>query len=613
MAGLLLPICSIFFSSLLLGVYFGKKRISLIENKIYSTMLIISVVDSVLVSLLQIIALNGVTDFELIFVHFFNKLDFMALIAFTSGLFLYTILITYKMEEERIIKLLKMYSIPFWVLCLIAVLLPIEVISDGDIFSIGGIATIVTLVAAAINIFASIAIVIINIKKITKRHIPIISMIFIIIILLILFSVNPFLIIISITLTFLNYLMFFTIENPDLKMISQLKFQRDRADKANLAKSDFLSSMSHEIRTPLNAIVGLSEDVLSYKDKLPKEVLEDCEDIISASHTLLEIVGNILDLNKIESNKMEIVEVPYNFKSEIEVLARVASTRIGEKNIDFEINIAEDIPNQLIGDKVQIKGIINNLLSNAFKYTDEGKVTFTVNCINLDGICNLIISVQDTGRGIKAEQISKLFDKFERLDIERNTTTEGTGLGLAITKKLVDLMGGKINVQSQYGKGSIFVAQVPQRISEEEQALTDTQIIRNEKIIAELRNTYKGMNVLIVDDNKLNIKVAKKAITDFNFNIIEAYNGEEVLKLIQEGKKFDIILMDIMMPVMSGETTMKELSKIKDFDTPVIALTADALEGAREKYIKIGFVDYLPKPFNKEQIQKKLDNIFKNK
>ena len=295
---------------------------------------------------------------------------------------------------------------------------------------------------------------------------------------------NPQFNIYDLILSLLCYLMYFTIENPDIKMIKKLELAKDNAEKANRAKSDFLSSMSHEIRTPLNAIVGLSEDNLSYANKLPQEVIENSNDIMNASQTLLEIVGNILDINKIESNKMEIIEAPYNFSKEITSMCKVTSTRIGEKNINYQLKIADDVPYELIGDKGKVKEIVNNLLTNSIKYTEEGSINLTIKCVNNlnKKISNLIITCQDTGRGIKAEYINKLFTKFERLDIEKNTTAEGTGLGLAITKSLVEMMGGTINVQSQFGKGSIFVVQIPQKISKLSKPIEET-IVDNLSLI----------------------------------------------------------------------------------------------------------------------------------
>ena len=606
MGGLLLPACSVFFSLLLCFAYLLKKRFPLIENKVYSVMLIISVFDSIIVTILQYIAYKyGVTNMQMI-ISILNKIDFSLLIFFLNGIFLYILFITHNYPKDKSYKILNTFIGINSILTIIIFFLDVNVINTNNNFSVDGSAANLTYLVCGIYIFSAIVVALKNIKKADRRYIPILGIAILSIILMLLYIIDPYLIIISISLTFFDYLMYFTIENPDLKMLNQMTLAKNQAEKANRAKSDFLSSMSHEIRTPLNVIVGLAEDISTYKDSVPKEVVEDTEDIRNASQTLLEIVGNILDINKIESEKMQLVEKPYDFKEEITKLCSVTKTRIGDKNIILNLNIAKDIPDELIGDKSKIKEIINNLLTNSIKYTNEGEINLNINCINnlSKNISNLIISVQDTGRGIKKENIDKLFTKFERLDVELNTTTEGTGLGLAITKSLVEMMNGKINVQSEYKKGSIFVVQIPQKISQLSKIKTTTS---SSKIVNDV--SYKDKKILIVDDNKLNIKVARRALKDFDFIIDEAYDGLECLEKVKNNQ-YDLILMDIMMPNLNGEETLKKLKEDHNFNTPVLALTADALETSKDKYLNEGFIDYISKPFNKEQIKEKLDKIF---
>lgn len=598
-------ISGLFCIVLLMILFFSKSRIDSKETKLYGFMLISSFFDIILVLAELIITYYFLDDVNMYLVKGLNKIDFIHYIMWPTLLSLYTIYVTY-LDEEKYNKVKKIFLILDIIAILIEFMLPINIISTKEAMGVTGIGPAFVFLISSFYVIVNIIILIKNYKKIkNKKNLPFLFFLIFIIIAMLLRVYNPTLIVIPAIIVYINMIMYFTIENPDVKLIEEINIAKESAIKASNAKTEFLSNMSHEIRTPLNAIVGFSE-ALQSDERIPVEAKEDIKDIVMASDSLLEIVNGILDISKIEADKLEIVNTTYSPKKVFDELVVLTRGRLGfEKQIEFKTSFSSDIPATLYGDYARVKQIVLNLLTNAVKYTNEGYISFTVECVNINkDLCRLIISVEDSGIGIRKDKIDKLFTKFERLDEEQNITIEGTGLGLAITKKLVELMHGKMVVQSIYGKGSKFTVSLDQKIV----ATKEKEEIKEKTVV---KGNYKGKRVLVVDDNKLNLKVAERLLREYNLFVDEVASGFDAIDRINMGVPYNLILMDDMMPKMSGCETLKELKKNKDFHTKTVALTANAISGMREKYLSVGFDDYLAKPIKKEELEVILDKYLR--
>ena len=379
----------------------------------------------------------------------------------------------------------------------------------------------------------------------------------------------------------------------------QMQQLKDEADKANQAKSAFLSNMSHEIRTPINAVMGMNEMILR-ESNAPK-IQEYAQNIQFASNTLLSIVNDILDLSKIESGKMELSDGEYKVEQLVYDCYVMVSSRANDKGLELIVKNNEKMPCALYGDEFRIRQIITNLLTNAIKYTKNGSVMLSFDGQVIEERLQLEVSVKDTGIGIRKENIDKLFDAFQRVDLKKNKEIEGTGLGLAITKQLVDIMGGTIEVQSTYGEGSCFTVRLPQKIMDFQPVGNFYNVGKDgQKKKENYQKQFEApdASILAVDDVDMNLVVIKCLLKETKVQIDTAKSGQECLRKTKE-KKYDIIFMDHMMPEMDGVETLQQMRNREDClnpDTPVIALTANAITGVRDMYLQAGFVDYLSKP-----------------
>ncbi len=360
-------------------------------------------------------------------------------------------------------------------------------------------------------------------------------------------------------------------------------------------KTQFFANMSHEFRAPINAIMGMSEVILCNSKE--GNIREYAGDIKNASKMLLHLVNDILDLSKIQAGKMEIVPVEYETEDLVRNVGNVIRLMVQDKSLAYEVNIAKDVPKRLFGDEIRITQVLTNLLTNAVKYTDQGKVTLTLNAVkDLKGMDAIEYIVEDTGCGIKPEDMDKLFASYERVNLERNRRVEGTGLGMGIVTGLLEAMNSKLNVESQYGKGSRFsfvlaqnyvnTSPVPQNIS------SNKELELGDKLI------------LVVDDVPLNLKVVEVLLKPFGANVELVNNGKDALEMMKQ-KKYDLILLDHMMPGMDGVETLKQAREISDYykDAAIIAMTGNASVTARDEYLCMGFTDYLEKPILQDKMK----------
>ena len=593
---------------LLMGlIYYSAKREQGYFHKIFSVLLILTevyfVIDIKSVHILHGMTVVGPAMFRLVFFAYYAMVVILTYVAF----FYVVTLIRENYQEFRIKG--NRWCIPMVIALVCLALTPFQVkeSSVGKYISSTGVAC--TYVAIGIYILTVFGLFIKYWKGINKKKRQIIFGVALVMAFCVLCqayihaaAVTAF------AVTVLVMGLYLCEESPDVRLIQELQKEKARADAANSAKSAFLANMSHEMRTPVNAIMGMNEIIL--RETQEEETKEQAIDIKNAAQILQSLINDVLDLSKIESGKMEIIPSEYQLSCLINDLVNMTTIRANAKNLEFKVEVDPELPSVYFGDDVRIRQVLMNLLTNAVKYTDKGSVTLTVKrTLVLDGKAIMSFSVADTGVGIKQEDMEKLYAAFERIEEENHRNEEGTGLGMSITASLLELMGSKIQVESEYGKGSCFYFVLEQKI------IDLTPIGDFQESIKQLAKDYSydvhftapDAKILVVDDNAVNRRVFVGLLKKTKVQVTEAGSGKECLELVRE-HPFDLIFLDHMMPEMDGIETFQHMKELPESEnqcreTPVIILTANAISGVREEYLKLGFDEYLSKPIEPEKLE----------
>lgn len=594
---LYVSICALLISFFLLINFFSKKRYDNKETKIFSYMLIFNFINTIFT--LSIVFIEKTNIINIIFLKILNKLNNVIQLGWIWLLFLYMLYMLCNNKEKKY-NLIKIITVIINIL--LGILIFILPTSFYNNIYLNGLSETFSYIIYFVYLLVIIILTIKNIKNMSNKKNIIVFTISLLLMLtaLIIKKINPELLIISSIFTYINLIINST-EDPDSRLLLELQKEKEKNEKLNNIKIDFLTNMNHEFRTSLNTIVGFSE-CIKQEDSIDA-CKNDADDIITSSQNLLEIINDVLDISKLETNNMKITEEDYK---PLEIFENVISSlkpKLSEKEIEIKTNFNENIPYMLFGDSNKVKQIITNILMNSIKHTEDGSINFEVNCTSEKDKCNLVISIENTGKTIKKEnKSSNNLKEFNKNIVEQSE------LEFLIAKKFVDMLGGKIVLDEKNINKTKVTIYLNQKIKMQGVPLI-AEISKLEESIKPQQEDYSDKKVLIVDDNKMNLKVATRLLKNYNIITTEVLNGYEAINKIKNNEKYDLIFLDDIMPKKNGKETLNELKKIKGFDIPVIVLTANVLEGMKEKYIEEGFDDYLAKPINKEELKKILNKF----
>lgn len=592
-----IPLVSLIFILILNIVYFTKKRAELLENKPYKVILISSLLVALIDTVIHIICASA--TFENIVSNYYNLFNYLNKILsllfsiIFSSLLLYTLLITYekiRKNSKKAIMILTSINILFAIIMLFT---NIELVDAKVVTNVTGTTIILGYLMVAVMIACSLLVALKNIKKLDKRYLPIFIVFLLLVVLYFLSLLVPGIIIYDLILALMCYIMYFTIENPDIKMLDEVHKAKVISDNANEEKTLFLYNMTNEIRGITRDINREADNILeeTSNKKINTEVINDsAREIKGSTARFTSMTNEVLDISSIDSASVKIYNEKYNIKLLLKELIQIYKVKSEDKNIDFRVAIASDIPEYLYGDSINLKKALTIILDNSIKYTSSGYIELNVNTIIKDNIARLVISIEDSGIGIKAEDIDKMFAKKQTREDMHNLNNN-----LYNAKRLITLMNGTIFASSNYGSGTIM------------KIILDTRYSKEKKELNKYDSIYDKKKILLIDHNTTSEKIFTKVLSGTNIELERVKNGKQGLEKIRAKEKYDLILIEENLEPQNAYIIMQKLQEIRSFSTKVILLTKDNNHEYSDKYLQKGFTDYIIKNSKKEEILTKIN------
>lgn len=592
-------ICGLLCIILLMVVFFCKKKINSIETKIYGIMLICSCIDVLLVILEVSFGYMNLASIPYDLLKLLNKIDMIYYVLWPTLLFLYMYYITYK-NEQKYMQFRNFCFILDAIFIVIEFLLPINIINNNGEMGVDGIATNFVLLIATIYFIAILVVILRNFKSIKlKKCIPYITLIIFMVLAIYLRNLSPTLIVIPAIMVYIDMIMYFTIENPDLKLLNEFYRVRKKEENNNDAKNEFLANISKDIKTPIANIKAISSEALNSND--PEILKNEIRKIQNLTSTLSQLVSNILDISDIEKQKLGIKMNKYQVYNMFNVISKVFEKTIGS-NIEYRFNYDKSIPDFLYGDSIRIKQIVNIILENSREYTEKGFIELSVNSIIKNDICRLIITIEDSGIGISSDKLDHLFDKEKIYSDKTLKIIDDNKNNLGIAKSIIDLMNGSITVNSELGIGTKITIAIDQIINKENKTNIEETVDQYEKMLLKKKKV-----LLVISSPELSKKI-NSYLKKSSYDIIEVIGGQPCLEKLRNKEKYNIILIEENLQKLSSEDTLIKIKDTPGYKIPVVLISNNKGFGMKEMYQEKGYKDVIFMPIKKNELLEIIKN-----